>query len=390
MKTTADARASADDERSASDTPAADARATTQGVRRGSWALTVVAVLAVLYTMYFAREFLIPITFAFLLRFVFEPPTRWLGKLRLPRAAASGIVVLGLTALLTYGVYALSGAVQKWATSAPEAVATAERKLRGLIRPIQRVTSSAEKAAKAATEVTGSSGVPEVVVREPSFGAQMLDKTKKVLAGTVEAIILLYFLLAAGDLFLQKLIKVLPRLRDKRKAVRIAREMQSSISTYLVTLTVVNVAEGVIVAVAMWLLGMPNPVLWGALAMLAEFVPYLGALAMVLILTAAALTTFDSVGHALLVPATFLVLNVVQANLATPLLYGHRLSLNPVAVLLGLAFWFWVWGIPGAFIAVPLMATFKICCDHIEGLSAVGEFLGTKDNGENGAASQAA
>jgi predicted PurR-regulated permease PerM len=160
--------------------------------------------------------------------------------------------------------------------------------------------------------------------------------------------------------------------------------MQASISTYLVTLTTVNVVEGVVVGVAMWLLGMPSPVLWGALAMLFEFVPYLGALTMVLILTAAALTTFDGVGHALLVPATFIVLNTIQANLASPLLYGHRLSLNPVAVLVGLAFWFWVWGIPGAFIAIPLMATFKICCDHIEGLAAVGEFLGTKDRGENG------
>jgi predicted PurR-regulated permease PerM len=126
----------------------------------------------------------------------------------------------------------------------------------------------------------------------------------------------------------------------------------------------------------MWLLGMPNPLLWGALAALFECVPYLGATGMIGILALAGLTTFDDVGHALLVPATFFAINVIQANLISPLILGHRLTLNPVAILLGLIFWWWLWGVPGAFIAVPLMATFKILCDHIEVLAPIGEFLG--------------
>jgi predicted PurR-regulated permease PerM len=100
---------------------------------------------------------------------------------------------------------------------------------------------------------------------------------------------------------------------------------------------------------------------------------------MVVILAVAALTTFDNVGHAMLVPASFLLINLIQGNFVSPLLLGHRLSLNPVALFIGLAFWFWIWGIPGAFIAVPLLATLKIFCDHIESLAAVGEFLGQRD-----------
>ena len=96
----------------------------------------------------------------------------------------------------------------------------------------------------------------------------------------------------------------------------------------------------------------------------------------------AAITIFDNIGHALLVPGAFLLINVIQANLVSPLLLGHRLALNPVAILVGIAFWFWVWGIPGAFIAVPLLATFKIFCDHIQSLAAVGEFLGMRDDDE--------
>src|SRR6185436_16055063 len=118
------------------------------------------------------------------------------------------------------------------------------------------------------------------------------------------------------------------------------------------------------------------PALWGVLCMLLEFIPYVGAGTMVGLLFVAALSTFDSLGRALLVPACFLAINVVQANLVTPVLLGKRLQLNPVAVFVSLLFWWWLWGIPGAFVAVPLMATFKIFCDHIESLASVGEFLG--------------
>ena len=204
----------------------------------------------------------------------------------------------------------------------------------------------------------------------------------KFLIAAMEVLILLYFLLAAGDLFLQKLIKVLPNLRDKQKAVEIARKTEASISTYLLTTFAITFTEGIVVALAMWALGMPNPLLWGAMVVVLEFIPYLGAAIMTAILTLAALTVYDTLGEALLVPAVFLGINVIQGNFISPALMGHRLALNPVALLVGLTFWFWIWGLPGAFIAVPLLATFKIFCDHIESLAAVGEFLGERDRGE--------
>jgi predicted PurR-regulated permease PerM len=127
---------------------------------------------------------------------------------------------------------------------------------------------------------------------------------------------------------------------------------------------------------------MPNVLLWGALVALFEFVPYLGALAAVIVFAVAGLTTFDEVPRALLIPGSFLAINLLQANLVTPMLLGHRLTLNPVAIFIGLAFFFWIWGVPGAFLAVPLLASFKIFCDHIESLAAVGEFLGQRDEEE--------
>jgi predicted PurR-regulated permease PerM len=164
--------------------------------------------------------------------------------------------------------------------------------------------------------------------------------------------------------------------------VEIARQTEASISTYLLTTAAMNVGEGIVVSLAMYLLGMPNPILWGVLVVLLEFIPYLGAAIAVVVLGIAAITVFDTVGQAMLVPGAFLLINAIQANLVSPMLMGHRLKLNPVALLVGLAFWFWIWGIPGAFIAVPLLATFKIFCDHIQSLAAVGEFLGMRDDDE--------
>ena len=169
---------------------------------------------------------------------------------------------------------------------------------------------------------------------------------------------------------------MLPLLQDKKKAVMIARETETSVSPYLFTVTLVNVGLGLVVTLAMMLIGMPNPLLWGALAALAEFVPYLGAFAMLITLSLSGLVTFAQVGHAMLVPGTYVAINLVQANFVTPTVLGRRLTLNPVAILVGLVFWWWLWGVGGAFVAVPLLATFKIFCDHIESLAPIGEFLG--------------
>lgn len=350
-----------------------------------SASLTILTVLAMAYTLYFARDFLLPIVFAILLDFLLSPIVRALSRLRVPPPVSAGIIILGIIGVLASGAFGLSGSVRDWAAAAPQTVAIAEKKLEGFIRPIQRASKTAEQVAHAASDATAGAGAaqPEkVVVQGPSLASRAFGTTQRSVVGVLQVLVLLYFLLAAGDLFLQKLIKVLPNLGEKRKAVEIARETEASISTYLLTAAAVNVSEGIVVAGVMYLWGMPNPALWGALVVLLEFIPYLGALAMTLILAVAALTTFDSIGHALLVPASFLLINLVQGNFISPLLLGHRLALNPVAIFVGLAFWFWIWGIPGAFIAVPLLATLKICCDHIESLAAVGEFLGKRDDTE--------
>ena len=360
-----------------------EARAAEVSVGRHSLSLAILALLAVVYTLYFGRAFFIPIFFAFELNFLLSPAIRWTRRvLRLPAALTAGLLVIALAGGLGLGVYELAAPAQGWLTSAPATLKQAGDKLHKIMKPMEQVSRTAEQMDKV-TSVSGN-GTPTrtVVVAGPSMGSRFFGTTQSIIGALLEVLVLLFFLLAAGDLFLQKTIKVATGAASQRTAIEVARQIEASISRYLVTSALLNLAEGAVFTGIMYLLKMPNPFLWGALVTCLEFIPYIGALTLVAILTIASLTVFDNVAHALIVPGSFVALNLIQGNLIGPMVMGHRLSLNPVAIFIGVAFWWEIWGIAGAFIAVPMLASLKIVCDHVEWLSGVGEFLGQRDADE--------
>jgi predicted PurR-regulated permease PerM len=349
-------------------------------IKHAATAIIVLAVLALLYSLYFARSFLVPIAFAIMLDFILSPVVRLLGKARLPTAGGAAIVVLGVLAIFAVGAYQLAGPVQKFLTDAPASAGKARAEIAKIMRPLQQVSENAEKVATV-TGVPADSGQQpaKVVVVGPTFASRIAGTTQLLLAGFTETMLLLFFLLAGGDLFLEKTIRLLPLMQDKKKAVRIARDIESAVSVYLIANLGINMVEGVMVGVALYFIGLPNPLLWAVLTVALEFIPFIGAIIMIGLLTVSALSTFDSIGHVLLAPAAFLLANFIQGNIVSNIVLGRRLALNTVALFVGLAFWFWIWGIPGAFIGVPLMSMIKICCDHIEALAPLGEFLGARD-----------
>jgi predicted PurR-regulated permease PerM len=337
-------------------------------------ALVGLFVLAVFYTLHLAQAFFLPVVLAILLDFLLSPLVRALRRVGLPEPAGAGIVVLGLVAALGLGIYYLSGPTARYIALAPQSIEQVRDRIGSMRGSMAQVTEVAEQVERA-TDV-GESDAPEVEIKGPSLTRQLFGGTTAFLSAATVIIFLTYFLLAVGDLFLQKLVAVLPQFKDKRVAVTIMRETEAQISLYLFTTTLINIGVGVVTGIVMYLLGMPNAVLWGVVAMVLNFVPYVGAVTNMVLLGLAAFVTFEDTGRALLVPGAFLVLNLIESNLVTPMIYGNRMRLNTVALFIGLVFWWYIWGVAGAILAVPMMAAFKIACDHIESLSPIGEFLG--------------
>jgi predicted PurR-regulated permease PerM len=342
----------------------------------GNLALTGLFVLAAFYTLYFARDFLLPIVLALLFNLLLSPFVRLLRRIHVPTALGAAVVILGALGAFFWGVYELSGPAYDWMTRAPQSLRKVEGRLRELKRPVQTIGKATEQVEKIAQVAPAGPPAPTVAVSTPSLGVRLLSRATDLGASTAITVILLFFLLASGDLFLRKLIKVLPRLEDKKRAVEIARQVETDVSAYLATVAMINLGLGLAVALAMWLLGLPNPLLWGVMVALTNFIPYLGALTCYVVFALLGFLTFPDIAHALAPVGAFLLLNVLEAYLVTPMILGRRLTLNPVVVFLSLTFWSWLWGIPGAILAVPITVVGKIFCDHIAPLAPLGEFLG--------------
>jgi predicted PurR-regulated permease PerM len=339
-----------------------------------SAALIILASLATIGALYLGREFFIPIALSILFTGLLRPLVRWLEAARIPTPAGATAVLLVFLGAVVLGANALADPVRGWIARAPQSLNAAEARLRKLRQPLQQITTAAERVESGGQPESGESK-PAATPAGPGIVSRLFGTTTSLVGGIVEVLLLTFLLLASGDLFMQKLVKVLPFRGDKVTAVRIASEVEAAVSRYMGATALINLGQGVVVVLAMVLLHMPSPVLWGVLTFFLEFIPYLGAAFMLIALGVVGLGAFDSVGHALLAPGAYLLITTLQNNLVSPVAYGWRLRLNPVAVLVGVLFWWYLWGVPGAFLSVPIIAAAKIMGDHIESLQAVGEFL---------------
>jgi predicted PurR-regulated permease PerM len=332
-------------------------------------------ILAALYSFHFARALLLPIVLAVLFSLLLSPVVAWLRKFHLPEPVGAAVVMVALLSGIGAAFYTLAEPAAQWLDKAPESLRMAEAKLHKLKQPVADVQRAAEKIEEI-TQVTGPGKPREVVVHTPGLGALMAIQTPYLVAGFVSTVVLLYFLLASGDMFLRKTVRLIPTLRNKIHAVEIGREIQGKLGRYFFTVSVINAGLGIATTIAMQSLGMPNPLLWGAMAMLLNYIPYLGPTTSLAILSMAAVVTFDDVAQIWRVPAVFLALIVVEGQLIQPIVVGRSLRLNPVMVFIAFLLLGWLWGIAGMFIAVPILVTLKVVCDHVERFAALGEYLG--------------
>lgn len=338
-----------------------------------SFAMTGLLVLAILYTMYFIRAVLLPVVLAMLLSYLFRPIVRALMRLRIPPPLSAALLLLAVVAAIGYGLSALAAPATSWVQKAPAGLQQLQHKLLPMKKSMAQVAQASGEIEKLANP-SGQTKSAVEVEQHPLVEA-LFARTPDVIAGAVLMLILFYFLLAQHNVFTAKVVKLLPTLSDKKRAVAILSDIETQVSRYLFTVTVINICLGLAVGTAVGILGLRNPVMWGAMVAALNFVPYLGALTGIVCMTIGAVLSFDSFGYALIFPAVYLLFGALEGNFVTPWVMGRSLTLNPVMILLSIAFWGWMWGIPGIILAVPILAAFKIFCSHIEQMAPVAEFL---------------
>ncbi len=329
--------------------------------------------LALLAAFYVASEIVLPIVVAFVLMLVLQPAMRLLQRLHVPRGISAMILILVLFGVLAGLGTVLSGPAASWAQKLPGGIPKLQERLSFLAKPVaafQKLVSRAE------TLTQGASPAPlSVAVAGTGLSQRLLDGTRTIVSGTLETVLVLFFLLLSGDTFLRRLVEVLPRFKNKRQAVEISQQIEADIAAYLTTITIMNAAVGLATGTVAALSGLGDPLLWGTVAFLLNYVPILGPMIGVVIFFLAGLISIDTLWVAFVPAGLYLTIHMIEGETVTPMLLARRFTINPVLVIVSLVFWYWMWGVPGAILSTPMLAVTKIICDRIKSLTAFGHFI---------------
>jgi predicted PurR-regulated permease PerM len=343
-----------------------------RGINARSVSLTGLFILAAVWFLHQARDFAVPLTLAVLLHFLLTPVVRWFKRRRIVEPVAAALILSALTGLVVLTMYQLGEPAAHWLEKAPKAMRIIEERLLPVKESMTQITE-ASNAMDRVGQTDSPSGIRKVQVVSDQRAA-IMNLMGKAMAGIGTTLLILYFLLASGDLFAQKLLNVLSRREDRGCAVDILRGMERQLSGFLFQTIIIQTAFGLALWLSLWALGMPNPGLWAALAAVLQIIPYLGGFAVLLLIAVVAAVTFDHTWAIAGPVLAYMVLTTLKGFLA-PVVLGRQLVLNPVAVLVSLVFFGWMWGFVGTLLAVPLLACFKIMCDHIDWLKPAGEFV---------------
>jgi predicted PurR-regulated permease PerM len=344
-----------------------------------TWASIALLVLGVIAFFYFARPVVLPVFLACVAGTAIKPVIRWFAVWHIAPPFSAAIVLVLLVAAIGIGFFQLGRPALAWMNDAPQHMTDLRHRAQSLFPRLASFNQAAAAVTDlGATEVekmVGQENTPTLEVKDNRGASSILNWTGTFLAGVGETLILLYLLLASGELFLQKLVHVMPTFSDKKRAVEISHEIQQNIANYLFTVSLINIGLGIAVSAGLYFMGVPNAAMWGMLAALLNFVPYFGPVAGVALMGVVGLLTFDTLWQGLLPPAWYLLLHLFEANLITPILLGRRFTLSPVVIFVSLIFWIWLWGIPGALLSVPILVSIKVVCDRVPAMSPVSELL---------------
>lgn len=339
-------------------------------------ALTIICVIALCVTFWAAKDFLLPIAIALVFAVLLSPLCILLERVWVPRplAAILALVFAGTVVWFTFSL--IASPASHLIEDAPAMMNRAERHLRTLQAPLKPLTDISREVEGLNIVEPQAPASRTVVVREPGLASAIMASAQTVVAQTGLVFILCFFLLLTRSEFRIKVIAFQPTLRARVRAARVFRDVGRRVTGYMVMFSTINLCVGIATGLACWQLGLPEPLMWGGLAMLFNFIPFLGPALMMGLLGFAGLATFDTLLEASYPLLAFVGISFMEANFITPTIIGKRMMLNPLAIILVVGFWIWLWGPLGGVIALPLLIMFKVICDHTPPLRVVGALIG--------------
>lgn len=343
--------------------------------RTRGWALCGLFAIALIFTVREARPLLAPVLVAVLLTLALAPAVRWLRWRGVPEMLGAFVLVVALLGSTVPLAMSLARPAAAWWEAAPTTVAQLLEQLEKLRAAIPGLSPPPVRPGRTAQPAAPDPLKERLATEGMALTGLVLTRSLAFAVSATATVILLYFLLASEHWVLRRVVEAVPQQRKRALLLGGLRAAQRDIGHWLVVVGVVNAAVGLLMGLLLWMMGLPNPTMWGVLTAVFCFVPYIGPMALAALLLLAGLTTFDSVSQILAPMLAFAVIHGVEANIVSPLIVGRRLSLSPVAVFLSVMFWGWLWGIPGALIAVPLLIALRSVSRRVKGLRLLRRFL---------------
>ena len=344
---------------------------------RASTAVLVLAVLAVGYTLWATQDLILPVLLAMFFALVGNPIIRLLQRLRIPRFLGALVVLCSGIALVILLGQQLVQPAGEWIREAPRELRSLTPKLQKLTKPVQDANKAAENIARAAGGESTAKPV-QVVKTEVNDPYKSLTATPMLVASVLAVVLLTYFFMVYGQDLQRNAIALLPDRQKKRVTVEILHAIEAEISRYVLTISVINAVVGLVFATCLYFfLGLPlgEALLWGTMAAILNFAPYVGPLIGILAMLLMGFSSYDEPLRALVPAAIYLGLHTLEGQIVTPIVLGKRMALSPLVLILALMVFGWLWGLIGLLLAVPLLVCVKIVLTKVEGLDGWARLL---------------
>jgi predicted PurR-regulated permease PerM len=336
-------------------------------------AIILLSILAVGALLYFAQDVFIPVAVALFLALLLNPAVDRLQGWRVPRALAVAIVLIVVFAAAGAAINAVWAPANDWLSRAPQTMRQISPRLRPLREMFERVDDVAERAGRLTQGGTAVSGKPAIVT--PVAGESTAVSIARSFFEWMSIVPFTLFFMLGGPPLMARMGASLAGNEASAKTLRMTEAIRQEVGRYFGTVALINLGLGIATGLAMFALGMPNAILWGVMAGVLNFVPYLGPIIACIIFAAAALITFPTLGEALAVPGVFIVLHLIEGQLVQPLTVGRRLEVNALVILLGVWFGYAFWGIAGVMLATPVLVALKVAAQHHPSWRVLGDFL---------------